>query len=418
VKAATSNRASRAAVRSILLALAATTLATPVDAQPATRAEQNRATRDTKARQLSPPTRSKVESALFKLEDNLILERVLNPPRGVHLRLGGLGEGAGFGVGPAYRYNTSLFDARVSAAASLKQYAVAGASVRFPGTIGEDAFTWADGPYLELYARRRDSPQEDFYGPGPDSVEAGRTDFALRDTFARITAGVRRGHLTAGVSAGYLDPSIGAGTDESVPSTAELYGPAEAPGLLFQPAFSVIEPFVELATLDRARNDLAGGRYRVTFTRLSDRDFDRFSFSRWDVDLRQYLPILHGTRTIALRVWMSAADPFEGHQVPFYLQPTLGGAYSLRGFRSFRFRDQSVLLVQAEYRWRVNEFVSGVIFYDTGAVASTLGDIRRLERDYGFGLRAGSRTTVAFRAEVAFGGREGARFLLRFDDAF
>ncbi|MBA2301560.1 MAG: hypothetical protein H0W08_02885, partial [Acidobacteria bacterium] len=63
-------------------------------------------------------------------------------------------------------------------------------------------------------------------------------------------------------------------------------------------------------------------------------------------------------------------------------------------------------------------FVSGALFYDTGAVAARLGGVGRLERDYGFGLRAGSRTAIAFRADVAFGGREGTRFLLRFDDAF
>ena len=185
-----------------------------------------------------------------------------------------------------------------------------------------------------------------------------------------------------------------------------------------QPAFGVVEPFVEFATLDRALNEPAGGRYRFAFTRYDDRDFDRFSFQRWDLDLRQYLPFLHGTRTIALRAWLSSSDPDEGHVVPFYLQPSLGGATTLRGFRTFRFRDRSALLLQAEYRWRINELVSGALFYDTGAVASRLGDLGELERDYGFGLRAGSRTEVVFRADFAFGGREGARILLRFDDVF
>ena len=81
-------------------------------------------------------------------------------------------------------------------------------------------------------------------------------------------------------------------------------------------------------------------------------------------------------------------------------------------------RDRSALLLQAEYRWRINEFVTGALFYDTGAVAPELGEIGKLERDYGFGFRAGSRATVAFRLDVAFGGREGTRVLLRFDDAF
>ena len=62
--------------------------------------------------------------------------------------------------------------------------------------------------------------------------------------------------------------------------------------------------------------------------------------------------------------------------------------------------------------------MTGALFYDTGAVGPRLDKIGRLEHDYGFGLRAGSRAVVAFRLDVAFGGPEGARFLMRFDDAF
>ena len=134
--------------------------------------------------------------------------------------------------------------------------------------------------------------------------------------------------------------------------------------------------------------------------------------------MRQFIPFVSGTRTIALRGLVSAADPDAGDQVPFFLQPTLGGATTLRGYRSFRFRDRSALLLQAEYRWRINELVTGALFYDTGAVAPRLSDLGRLERDYGFGLRAGSRNGVAFRFDVAVGGREGARLLVRFDDVF
>ena len=334
-----------------------------------TRAEEDRARREAKAIRLVPERRSKIEAVLYKIDEDLILQRIFNPPRGIHARVGGIGEGAGFGGGPGYQFIGVPFDLRTSAAASLKGYFIAEGSLRFPGTQSEDLYTWANGPYVEVYARRRDSPQEDFYGLGPDSLEDNRSNFALRDTFVRVTPAVRRGYLTAGVNLGYLDPSIGSGTDTSMPSTDEIFGPEEVPGLDAQPAFGVIEPFVEFATLDRAIDDRAGGRYRVTFTRYADRDLDQFSFNRWDVDLRQFIPFVHDTHTLALRAWVSSSDPSDGNSVPFYLQPTLGGSRSLRGFRTFRFRDRSALLLQAEYRWRINEFVTGALFYDTGAVA-------------------------------------------------
>ena len=66
-----------------------------------------------------------------------------------------------------------------------------------------------------------------------------------------------------------------------MPSTDKMFGPAEVPGLDAQPSFRVIEPFVEFATLDRAIEDRAGGRYRLTFARYADRDLDQFSFNQW-----------------------------------------------------------------------------------------------------------------------------------------
>ena len=149
-----------------------------------------------------------------------------------------------------------------------------------------------------------------------------------------------------------------------------------------------------------------------------DRTGDRYLFRRWEADLRQYLTFVKDTRTIALRAWAASADPNSGYDVPFYLQPTLGGARTLRGYNTFRFRDRNALLLQAEYRWRVNEFVTGALFYDTGTVGPTLDSLGRFERNYGVGLRAGGRMGSAFRMDFAFGGREGNRLLVRFDDAF
>ena len=402
----------------LLLLLFAIALGTKAATAQTTRADEDRAKRETKANQLTPERRSWLEAVLYKIDEDLILQRIFNPPRGIHARMGGIGEGAGFGGGAGYQYLGVPFNLRASAGASLKGYFIAEGSLRFPGTQSEDLYTWANGPYLEVYARWRDFPQEDFYGIGPDSSEDARSNFALKDTFVRVTPAVRRGYLTAGVNLGYLDPSIGSGTDTRMPSTDEIFGPEEVPGLDAQPAFAVIEPFVEFATLDRAIDDRAGGRYRVSFTRYADGDLDQFTFNRWDVDLRQFIPFVHDTHTLALRAWVSSSDASEGDTVPFYLQPTLGGWYTLRGYRTFRFRDRSALLLQAEYRWRINEFVTGALFYDTGAVGPELGEIGNLERDYGFGFRAGSRAAVAFRLDVAFGGREGTRVLLRFDDVF
>jgi hypothetical protein len=367
---------------------------------------------------VTPHRRSLIERVIFKLDDELLLQRLIDAPRGFYLRVGGVGEGSGFGLGPAFRHNTAVFDFKTSAAASMKRYFVGEGSLRFPGTIGQDAYTRASGPYLEIYGRRRDFPQEDFFGLGPESQLSDRSNFAVRDSVGRVTGGVESRWLKAGVNAGYLDVTSGAGTDTLMPSSTDVFTAAELPGVGVPLKFVVIEPFVELATMDRARNDLAGGIYRVSAAHHRD-ESDRYSFLRWEADLRHYFTFLEDTRAIALHAWASSARPDDaGGEVPFYLQPTLGGARTLRGYRSFRFRDRSALLLQAEYRWRINDLVTGALFYDTGTVARTFDDFGRFERNYGVSLRAGVDLGAVFRMDLAFGGREGTRFLIRFDDVF
>jgi outer membrane protein assembly factor BamA len=387
-------------------------------AQAPTRADEARAEREQKARELKPHSRSAVERLLFKLEDDLLLERWLDPPRGVHVRLGGIGEGAGFGVGPAFRYNAPRFDFKTSAAMSMKNYRLLETSVRFPGTLGHNVYIRPDGPYVQLDGRYRDFPQEDFFGLGPDSSVEARSNYALTDTVGRATAGFERGLFNAGIGAGYQDISIGEGEDSRFPSATAIFPPSQLPGSEADTQFLVLEPFVEYSSVDRAINRRSGGVYRLSAAQYRDQTSDSYSFRRWEADLRQFIGFEKDTRSLALRAWAVSTTPDDGGEVPFYLQPTLGGARSLRGYRTFRFRDRSALLLQAEYRWRINEFVHGALFYDTGAVASSLKEIGRLERNYGFGLRAGGRMGSAFRLDFAFGGREGRRYLLRFDDAF
>ena len=188
----------------------------------------------------------------------------------------------------------------------------------------------------------------------------------MRDSFGRVTGGVESRWLKAGVNAGYLDVTSGAGTDTRMPSSTDVFTSAEMPGVGEPLAFVVLEPFVELATMDRAHNDLAGGIYRVSLAHHRDQDSDRYSFLRWEADLRHYFTFLEDTRAIAVRGWASSARPDAGNDVPFYLQPTIGGARTLRGYRTFRFRDRSALLLQAEYRWRINELVTGALFTTPG----------------------------------------------------
>jgi outer membrane protein assembly factor BamA len=104
--------------------------------------------------------------------------------------------------------------------------------------------------------------------------------------------------------------------------------------------------------------------------------------------------------------------------VPFYLLPTLGGSRSLRGYDDYRFRDRNLLLLNAEYRWRVFGALDGALFYDAGKVAPRFGDldVTNLRSSYGLGFRFHSNNTTVFRVDVGRSA-EGTRLLLSITDA-
>lgn len=376
------------------------------------------AERAKKAANPMPLRRSLIERVLYAIEDDLLVERLLNAPRGVFVRLGGIGEGGGFGIGPSVRLNRPSFDVRGSAAISLKEYTIAEATLRVPGTLGHNEYLRPDGPYVEVYGRRRDAPQEDFFGLGSTSRASNRSSYTLRETLATVSAGIAKGNLNAGLMAGHLGASVTAGQDTRMPSSTDLFAAAELPGLTGHPRYTLVGPFLRLQTRDRAINKHDGGQYRAAWIWYADRSSSRLSFGRWDVDLRQYFRFTRETRTIALRAWSASASAGAGDTVPFYALPWVGGAQSVRGFRTFRFRDRAAILLQGEYRWRVNELMSGALFYDAGAVARSFDALGPLKRSYGVGLRIGSRMGSIVRFDVAFGGGEGRRILVRFDDAF
>jgi outer membrane protein assembly factor BamA len=167
-------------------------------------------------------------------------------------------------------------------------------------------------------------------------------------------------------------------------------------------------------------NPRRGGRYAIAAHNYDATAARPHSFTKVDVELEQHVSFWKRQRVITLRAIASTALTADGHHVPFYLQSTLGGSRLLRGFVDDRFRDRSLLALQAEYGWDLSPFLSAVVFYETGAVATALRNIRSrdLRGDYGIGFRFGSARTVAFRTDVAFGSGEGTRLTMRFNHAF
>lgn len=399
-------------------------------AQDATsRAELLRKEREEKAKQLAPPRAGGVEKALTFIETDNVIERFLQGD-GFYPRVGNLTVGSGFGLGPGYR-RRDLFGRNLTfdiwGAATIKRYWATEVRVGLPKFTGRRGF-------LEAYVNRRDFPEEDFFGLGPDSRRDDQVSFALRGTAYGATGGVRPAPwVSVGGGIEYLAPSVGRGRDKRVPSIETEFDDFTAPGLSAQPDYLRSNVYVQVDYLDPPRlpvitstlreakgNARSGGYYDIGFTHFADRDLDAFSFRRFDADLQQYFGFLNQRRVIALHALLSTTNTDDGNQVPFYLMRTLGGSETLRGYRQYRFRGPHLILLQAEYRFEIWPALDFALFYDAGKVAERRGDLNfeDLEKDYGFGFRFGTRRGVFLRIDTAFGSRDGKHLYISFGNVF
>lgn len=406
-------------VSRIILALGvlATIAPAALGQEPQTREEVLRREREAKAKQLRPDEPGRLERILLKLENDRVFERLLNPPEGLHPKIGNVTPGSGIALGPAYR-RPGLFNERAEfsafAAGSFKKYWMVDARLAMPELAGGAAF-------VELHGQRYQFPQEDFFGLGPSSRRQDHATFNLQNSVVGAAGGVRATRwLSFGGRVDRLTPQIRRGEGPGSPSIEERFDASLIPGLAEQPDFLRYEAFVDANYRQPRGNPKKGGRYYFGYQRFDDRDLHRYAFRRFETDLQQYVSLLKERRVLALRALASVSETDPGQQVPFYFQRSLGGPDDLRGFRRFRFRDRNVLLLQAEYRWEIFTAVDGAIFYDAGKVASRREDIdlSNLESDYGIGFRFGTDNGVFLRVEGAFGSRAGKHFVFRFGHVF
>ena len=109
-----------------------------------------------------------------------------------------------------------------------------------------------------------------------------------------------------------------------------------------------------------------------------------------------------------------SSDFTDGERpTPFYLQQHLGGSDSIRALRSYRFQDQALFVVSAEYRWRAHRYLDIVPFIDAGTAAPSLSRLSFNSVNIAPGIAVRARTdrrTIA-RVELAKG-PEGYRLLV------
>lgn len=386
-----------------------------------TRQERLRQQRLEKKRRLHPPEEGFFVGAAASIES--FIERnqlVINLPSldlyGLRPVFGGLRSGAGTTAGlrlPFYRERDGI-TSYVEALASLNRY------YGVQGTLGyEDSSPWV----AYVYGRYWHNPEEDFYGVGPDSEED-RSSYRLNEFIGGGLAGYELlpGVLVGG-HASYQTNRYGLGQDDSYPTVDEAFLDAEVPGLGTDVDYFSAGAYAEYDSRNIADVRAYGSRFAPTENRLRGISLDAtqgfyfaaeaiphfaigkgsYNFTRFNFESQQYLPIRHGYQVLALREFMTLTHTPDGNAIPFYKMETLGGSRTLRGFNTFRFRDRSAALVNAEFRWEVFQPLDLALFVDAGHVFGELSELRleNLEAGYGLGFRIKSDQRVIARFDIA-----------------
>jgi hypothetical protein len=399
------------------------------------RAERLRQLRLGKLETLRPPRPNPLEKALLMLEQS-------GPQwnyKGLYPEFfTKLGTGSGFAPRARYwkpRWRGSLFDLQAAFQVSVLNYhqhelqfgriQTRGRRLFMPQKTYErielDGAGPADEGRLFLYAnlRYRYFPQEDYFGPGSESLPEDRTTYVFEEAAYDGVVGYQNRWLSAGARLGVLSIDVSGGTDVRFPRTPEVFDDTTVPGLAAQPGFFRLESTVQLDFRDIPGNPHRGALLDLAFLRFDDRGGSRYAFNRYAGDARAYLPLGSPQRVLAIRLYASHDDPAPGSEVPFYLQDYLGGSHSLRGFRRNRFVDRNLLALSAEYRWEALPFVELAWFYDSGKAFAHRSEFNfsGLRRSYGIGARFKSYRAVGFRVDVAWGD-EGTRLYLKFSPVF
>lgn len=130
-----------------------------------------------------------------------------------------------------------------------------------------------------------------------------------------------------------------------------------------------------------------------------------------------------GQFDIRLRLVLTQAG--SGNQVPFYLQPTLGGRdidsrVTLRGWNDYRFRGPDLDLVQFEYGMPVYDPLGVFVLYDAGTVGNSAANLAfsHFREDAGFGAFARLRGQMVVQTYYAWGAGHGGNWNYNFAKVF
>ncbi|MEP7270665.1 MAG: BamA/TamA family outer membrane protein [Acidobacteriota bacterium] len=297
----------------------------------------------------------------------------------VNALFGGFEQGSGFGFGVQFTTADKIpgVKFRARALVSTRFYRKFELSAYLP-KVGSDK---NHGEVWFTYLRRT---RDTFFGLGPRSNEADRTNFDLetrdiegmfvRDFTPKLSAGLYLGRINISSYRGQFEdePPIDilfSGNPNVQPITRWV------PGLREHLEFFAYGGFFEA---DGRNDDHGLTRGGFLYARAASADGinnnlpTTYGWTEGQIDGRVYVPLFSDKTSFAFRAMADLRSPKGGSQIPFYMNSFLGGRSFVRGFTNYRFRSHNLLLFSGELRQTVYAMKE-----DRGVDIAFFGDLGR-----------------------------------------
>jgi hypothetical protein len=368
-----------------------------------------------KAKSLSPVAPSHGEQEFDRFEEK-IFDPLVNP-NGLTFQLGGLPTGGGFSLGPRYVRRDWLREHLISdtyLVGSTKKWYKGQSTFDFVGLMDNHLQLTAGAAY-------QNAASMPYYGEGSNSSKDNQSDYRSEFTSPHVGGKFHflDQKLSAGYSVGGLLVNVGPGDLGDWPSTNEIFNEANTPGLEEQSNFITGTASIAANLTTPGFSNPKGLILEAQDTQFWDQSGTNSSFHLLQTQATYYVPFINGMRTLAFRARNETTFHAAGQQVPFYLQPTLGGPDDLRGYERYRYYDNGSSVLSGEYKWSVAGSVEMAIFGDGGNVYSRPGliGLRELRGDGGFGVRFKDKQQEIMRFDVGVS-PEGVKVWFVFNNAF
>jgi Omp85 superfamily domain len=317
---------------------------------------------------------------------------------GIYVDYGNMIPGAGWAsIGPGYKhwYGKDSVFVNAVAAISVNNYRLGAAKIELPRFLKSRLA-------LGAQVRWQDFGRVDYFGSGPNTTTDMVSVYSVESTQLTAYATLRPFRwMDIGGQIGWTNPDV-----------AHVEGPV---GATEKRTFVPTELSLTIDTRDFPGHPTSGVILRGVGARYDDRTDGLNTFTRYEGEAASFLPIGGGRVVLALHGWLVRSDTRDGHTVPFYLQPSMGGLTTLRSFDDYRFRDDNMLVANAEVRLALMTHLDLAVFADAGSVAARPGDLDLSKRSYGGGFRLHTRRETFAMVDAATGD-EGWKVSFRLKD--